>query len=444
MEKAFWNAFLLWHSRGEHKLPYLPLEKIIAIQNRRVRSIVRHAYETVPYYKRAMDESGLKPEDFRTAEDLSKLPLLTSDHYSDDPQQFLSRSRYIRNSGLGIHSTGTTGMPRVIYHNKKAMFLNQAAGQRQREVLSHWTGGKLGYREMTICIPGGGNPLQVRRFFAGQSWIPKSIDLERDFLYIGTPYEESWRRLNAFKPDVILGTGSYIGYLFRWAHERNLQIHRPRAVWYGADAMPDFDRRLLEEELCVPVVSTYQTVESRRLAFQCERREGFHICLDLAAVRIVDARGNTLGPGGRGEIVISNLINRATVLLNYKLGDIVTLGSSPCTCGRTLPVLEKIDGRSGDWILSPDGEKLHFYNFIGPLQNVPGVVQVQLIQKEVSRFHILVVKHKGADWPAARDGLNGVMRAVLGDGISLEVEQVNAIPYGPGGKIRPVLSMCRG
>ena len=131
---------------------------------------------------------------------------------------------------------------------------------------------------------------------------------------------------------------------------------------YGADRLSDADRLLIETEFGVPVLSTYQAVEALRIAFQCERRHVFHMSLDQVAVRVVDANGKALGPGSTGEIVISNLTNRATVLLNYKLGDVVTLGGSPCPCGRSLPTIERIEGRADDLIVLPGGQRAHCWS----------------------------------------------------------------------------------
>lgn len=102
-----------------------------------------------------------------------------------------------------------------------------------------------------------------------------------------------------------------------------------------------------------------EQTEALHIAFQCGRPEGFHISLDLVTVReIVDA-GNTLGPGGTGDIVISNLTNRATLLLIYKPGAVVTLGQGPCPCGRTLPTVARIEGRADDLAIQPGGQKIH-------------------------------------------------------------------------------------
>ena len=74
MQKAFWNLFVLWHARHEAGVSFWPLERILQIQNRRIRAMVRHAYDTVPFYGSVMRQAKLRPEEFKTADDLTKLP----------------------------------------------------------------------------------------------------------------------------------------------------------------------------------------------------------------------------------------------------------------------------------------------------------------------------------------------------------------------------------
>jgi len=109
------------------------------------------------------------------------------------------------------------------------------------------------------------------------------------------------RRINEFRPDLLAGYGSHLGALLRWAWEQGRDLHRPRVIWYGADAMPPADRDLIEHRLGVPVLSTYQADEALRIGFQCERREGFHLSLDDVAVRVVRPDGRPAGPGEQGK-----------------------------------------------------------------------------------------------------------------------------------------------
>jgi len=437
--KAYWSLFTFWNVRDEKKIAYHPLEEVISIQNRRVRAIVAHAYETVPYYREVMDSSGLTPGDFRTADDLSRLPILSGPQLISAPERFLS-NRYARGRNLQLRSTGSTGPPKYVYYDPVALFLAMAHGHRRRVALAHYVGRSFGYKQMSARSPQGVVSL-LMDYFQAHAWIPRKVDLKRCNLSTRDSFEENIARINAFKPDVFTTFGSYAGAIFRRAWEAGLYIFRPKVVLYGGDAMAPENRRLIETEFRVPVLSSYQAVEALNLAYQCERREGLHIHLDELAVRVVDSNGNTLGPETPGEIVISNLTNRATVLLNYKLGDLVRLNSLPCPCGRTLPTLELLEGRTGDMVILPEGRALPADEVLAPLLYVPGIVQVQLTQEELRHFSLLAVCAAVADWEQVRQGLDSALRSELGDEITVEIMRVDAIPPGPGGKVSPFVLM---
>src|ERR1700690_1549032 len=107
--KSYWSAFVLWNLRREADLPFWPLESVLGIQNRRIRSIVKHAYEYGPFYRDAMLKGGLRPEDLRTAQDLERLPLVSKDQLVHEPERFRSRYYQDRN-GLTLRSSGPTGL----------------------------------------------------------------------------------------------------------------------------------------------------------------------------------------------------------------------------------------------------------------------------------------------------------------------------------------------
>ena len=438
LSRIYWNAFTLWHARSEARLPYLPLERIEAIQNRRVRAIVAHAYRTVPYYRRVMDEAGLRPEDFQTAADLARLPILTGRQLAADPADFRS-TRHPDERSFPVSTSGTSGYAKKLHYDPGALFLALAHGHRQRIVLAQFVGRTFGYREMNISRPDNVGA-QMRAFYEARSWVPRRMDFQRRGLAPVHSCAESVAQINAFSPDVLLGYGSYIGLIFRWAWEHSVPIHRPRVVWYSSDHMPEADRRLLEEQFGVPVFSTYQAIESLRIGYQCERRHGWHVNLDRVAIRVVDGSGNAVAPGDTGEMIISNLTNRATVLLNYQLGDVVTLGRSACPCGRSLPTIERIDGRADDMVIRPGGRVIHGLVVMAGLSEMPGVAQAQVIQEAVQRFRVRVVRAGESDWALVQRQIAATLRARLGDDITLEVEPVDALSQEPGGKVRSVIS----
>ncbi|MRR57265.1 MAG: phenylacetate--CoA ligase family protein [Deltaproteobacteria bacterium] len=438
IEKIFWNCFTVWHARHEGALPFWSRERLAELQGRRVRSMVAHAYASVPFYREVMDRRGLKPGDFRTADDLAKLPLISGEDLADGPERFLSRD-YAGERSFCLATSGTSGRAKHVRYNPEALFLMMACGHRQRTVLAHFLGKKFGYREMVVA-PHVSVGFQLREFYQARSWIPRRVDFTRGELPIVVRLEDSIRKLNSFKPELLRGNGSYIGVVFRRAHELRLAIHRPKAILYGATPIADYDRSLIETEFGIPVVSSYQSTEALRIAYQCERKEGFHINMDHTAVRVIDARGEAAGPGESGDVVISNLVNRATVLLNYKQGDMAAMGRENCPCGRSLPTIERLQGRSGCIFRLPGDRIIHGVLLMEELQAIRGVAQLQIIQGDLRTFLVRVVCCSGAEWPTTRERVRAVTLSILGADIALELVPVDCIPLEPGGKIRPIIS----
>ena len=438
--RLYWTAFTAWHARHERTLPYWSAERLKRLQDRRVRAIARHAYRTVPFYRRAMDDQGLSPHDIRTAADLAELPTVTTDDYARDPRSFQS-SAFRGRRVFEAFTSGTSGHPRVIPFDTACLFRSLAARHRQRVVVTTFTGRTFGYSEMAV-----GSALtlskRLREFYEANSCFPRQVDFDhRWLLSFGNPAERI-EELNRARPDVLRGYGSFIGLLYRWAYEHGLEIHRPTLVWYGGDRLLDADRLLIAGHYGIPVRSSYQTTEALVIAYQCELGAGFHVAPDHVAVRVIDERGANVGPGGSGEILVSNLVNRATVLLNHRLGDLVTLGDGPCPCGRTGATIAHIEGRADDYVLHPNGTILHSMIAIGKLQLVPGMLQQQLHQEELTRFVVRAVLRPGADAETVRAGIDAAMRETYGDDVVTLIEFTDVIPAEPSGKFKLVSSRC--
>jgi len=407
----------------------------MALQSWRLRAIARHAWERVPYYREWMRQVGAQPGDFRSADDLRRMPLVDKLALTLDPDQFAAEG-YQRRDGLTLWSSGTSGRRRRFRYDSGALFQALAAGRRQRMALGHFVGKEAGYREAVFNRQGGAGE-QLRRFWEDRMMMPGQVELTRRRFDLALPFEDLLVGVNEFKPEVFRGIGSHLGAFLRWVAETGRRIEKPKVVTYGADAMPKADRRIIEEHLGIPVVSKYQAVEALHIGFGCEARQGFHISTDQVAVRVVDSAGRDVGPGERGELILTNLINRAMVVMNYRLGDLVTLAVRPCPCGRTLPLIQDIDGRLDDLIARPGGTRLHALSILPGLQAIEGVRQVQVIQEELEKFRLRVVWARGCE---ERPGeLVRRLTAVLGESIRVAVEPVEMLEQEPSGKVRSVL-----
>jgi len=439
--RLLWNAYLAWHMAGQAGFPFKPLATIKEIQSRRVRKMVGHAYRTVPYYRETMDRLGLKSGDFRKAEDLAKLPLIEPSRLQHDPEYFTSTARPARRY-LRLHTGGSTGDPRSVYHTPEAILQNAAHGERERCVLTSLVGKRFGYRETVIASPNcTAHKLQL--FAKSHALMPHRLQIHRQYISLMDPTEKNIRLINQFRPDVIQSYGSYLEILFSHLADTGEFFHRPKVIAFSSDGLADSVRRLIQERFGIPVFSTYQANEALKLGFECERHRGLHLNVDLYPVRIVDASGQELPVGEEGEVVVSNLVNAATVLLNYRLGDIAAFLPETCRCGRSLPLLSFIPGRCDDLITLPSGRIIH-PQAVRTLFTVEDQVwQYQVVQHSTTRFSLNIVASRAADRQKLKERVAARFLERFGSEARADISFVDAIDRTAGGKSRPVISMIR-
>ncbi len=430
------NTLYLWLlSRVERRVPFWPPERIVRLQQRRLQATVRHAYATVPFYRQVMDERGLRPADLQSVEDLARLPLIDDADLRYRPEQFVS-SRYDLQSCFEMHTSGTqTGLPTSIYCDRASTLRMLACHERHRTVLNRLVGQGWGQVQLYILIPTS-TTLDVRAFWDAQTLTPRGL-AHRQYVSSSLPLDRVIDKMNEIRPVVVFSLGSYADQFARYVADRSLDVALPRVWMYGGDMLSLKGRELLEVHLGCRVYSTYQASETGRLGFQCERCQGFHLNIDLCAVRLVDEEGRTVPPGERGEVVISNLHNRAMVLLNLRLGDLAVLSPEPCPCGRSLPVLERLEGKRSEAIYLPDTRSLSVYQVenacAAPLR---ATLASQLVQPTADRLTWRVVPLPGADQTALRQQLIVTTTTFLDNQVQVEVEFVPEIARTPGGKLR--------
>jgi phenylacetate-CoA ligase len=431
------TANIAWRTLRERRIPYLPLETLIRLQSDRVRAIVRHAYETVPFYREAMDERRLRPQDFRTASDLAQLPIVDGSAVQERPEQFASSAR----KGVqSLHSTGTAGLGRrCVLWNDDALLGQVATGGRDRAVLYGLLGKHWGLRRLSL-FPAESTTRATLRYQHGRIHVPRFVRQTR-YVPLGASYDDVVEEINRFRPEVVYSYGSIAEHLCRYVADRGMVFRAPRVWVYGADRLSEEGRSLIRERWGCGILSTYQSVEGGRMGFLCERDEGFHLNVDVCAIRIVDRDGRDVPAGESGEVVISNLVNRATVLLNYRQSDRGALAApAPCRCGRTLPLLERLEGRTSEVLRLADGREVLDNALAHACKEVlKGIIQYQIVEERRGSFRWRIVPATGVD----REPLVAALRArafdVLGPRDDLTIEIVDRIEVPEGGKLLRVV-----
>jgi phenylacetate-CoA ligase len=330
-------------------------------------------------------------------------------------------------------------MPLAIACDARALFHSAAESQRERDVLAPLVGRRCGYREALIAPPVCATN-EVRQFCYTHAWFPHRTPVHRVWLSLLEPPERVLADLNHFQPDVIHAYGSYLAILFRHLHETGAPFHRPRAILYGSDGLADPVRSLIAEEFGIPVFSVYGAIEAFRIAFECEQHTGQHVNAEWYPVRIVDPDGRPLPPGEEGQVVLSNLVNRATVLLNYRQGDLASLLPEPCPCGRALPLMSFLNGRRDDMLHLPGGRVIHPMALRLVMIEGPPVWEYQIVQETPRRFALRVIPAPGSSHTELPATLSRSFAELLGQDVQMDIRIVESLERTPAGKHRTVIT----
>lgn len=424
---------LFLDAQVQRRVPFFPQRVLLAMQSRRVSNIVRHAYQAVPFYRQAMEERGLRPADIRTAAEIKLLPLIDKRVVQDNAAQFQSRLADPA-AGLAIGSSKGTSTN----WTSRSVWRGLAIAERERAVWLPLTGRRLGCKQLHLLAPGS-STMSVRSFWDKESLSPRWIS-QKYYADPFLPYEEIVRMLDDLKPDIVFSYGSYIEHFFRFLIDTGASPRLPRVWYYGADTLSRQWRDVVEHRFGVKVYSSYATTETGRVGFECERGNGLHLNMDFVALRLVDESGSDVPAGHVGEVVVSNLHNTATVLLNYRLGDLGEMSGESCSCGRNLPVLRELHGRVSQSIQLADGRSVTSGAFLGKFRNQLSTVRrAQAVSAGPGRICWRIVPGRGNDPVILEREILVRCREVFGSALQATVEFVDDIPTAPGGKYEAVV-----
>lgn len=429
------NLVVLAHARGQRAAAYRPVRRWEADRDARIASTVRFAARTVPFYRRLFAGAGIDPRGIESPEGLDALPLLDKQTVRSDPDAFVSRSLRGTRS-VPFVTSGSTGEPLRVHHDLVSLLANMAYGERARK--TRGLGGGRSPRMVSFSREAGTGD-KVHALYRKWTYVPHRP--ERIHGRIDRPFQEAIELINRHRPDVVTGYGSFLEALYRFIVANGIDVHRPARIGYFSDGMSAAGRQLITRALGVPILSNYTAIECFKIGFTCEAESGFHVHADVCHLRIVDENGGDVPAGGSGEIVISNLLNRGSVLLNYRLGDLGRMATDPCPCGRTFPVLAELEGRKEDLLFLDTDRVIHPRALWSVFSQLPDVVQYQLIQHGRRTFELHVVTRDAASSLEMAGLAAAGMRQLLGD-VEIDVVAGQEPLTGPGGKVRPAISLC--
>lgn len=434
----------LEYLRDLRQTQFDPPEVVRARQLAALKVQLRHAYDTVPYYRAAWRKAGVHHEDVRSLADFAAFPILTKADIRTHEHELISTA--FDAAKLRVKRTsGSTGVPLTIRIDEPAVQWKTACTIRSDE----WSGWKLGQRVAKVW----GNPEyqhfglkgRLRNFFFDRAVYLDTLNLTDERI------AEFAATIRRHRPGLIFGHAHSLYLLACSLKKSGVTDIRPNGIISTAMLLHDWQRTVIEQVFDCPVTNRYGCEEVSLIASECELHQGLHINADSVYTEVgscggevvnhLDSNLTTSQPyNPTGKLLVTDLTNRAMPLIRYQIGDVVVGSDRVCRCGRGLPVLERIEGREADYVLTPSGALI---SGISLTENfallIPGTAQVQIIQESLHflRVRLVADAHFG---DASRRQIAKLVADTFGPSVRFEVELVDAIPQEPSGKYRFCIS----
>ena len=406
--------------------------EIEAYQDAQIERLVRHAFDTVPYYRRVMEERGLTPSGITSRDDLVKLPVLTKEVVRANHRDLLSdahRGRRLR----ARRTSGSTGTALQVPAPKEAVAFQWAVWWRHR-----W---RFGVQPLTWHVNFSGRPvvpsaqkrppywrwnMPMRQLLVGMQQV-KRANIASLAVRIDDPRFGFWS-----------GVPSIIHPFVEFLEAEGVVLnHPPRVVFTGAEPTEHFQRAAIKRVTGAIVTDQYGFAEGCGNASRCEHGH-YHEDWEFGVLEAVGSEG--LGNGDvRGKVVATGFANPAFPLIRYEVGDAAVWKPTEfrCSCGRASRVIERIDGRLEDYVVTPEGTRVRRFSYLFKKSHT--IREAQVVQERQGRITIRYVPRTRV----ASDDLEAIRRKVsewISPTLAVEFEEVGEIPRGAGGKFKAVLS----
>ncbi|MBL8472257.1 MAG: phenylacetate--CoA ligase family protein [Rhodocyclaceae bacterium] len=408
-----------------------PAERIRAMQAERLRNFLCDIGRHVPYYRELFAARGFDPASVRDAADLAALPALTKSiiRAQGDAMKAVDAgpmSRY--NTG------GSSGEPLIFYIGKARKSHDVAAKWRA----TRWWSVDIGDPEIVLW----GSPIELGaqdrvkavRDRLLRTWLLPAFEMS------DAKVDGFLERIIGLRPRHLFGYPSAFAHIAARARARKLRMDQLgiRVVFVTSEKLYDHQRKLIEETFGCPVANGYGGRDAGFLAHQCPHGR-MHLTAEDIVVEILDADGNPQPAGVAGEITVTHCATRDFPFLRYRTGDVGVLSDEKCPCGRGLPILADVQGRTTDFVVAQDGTVMHGLALIYTVRDLPGVEKFKIIQHALDHTEVQLVTGP-AFAVESEERIRRDYAARLGAGVKITLTRVADIAPERSGKFRYVVS----
>lgn len=428
------GVFYRKHFAEAEKTQWYSNERLLEIQIERTRAFLSFAEENSPYFNSLFQQRGFKPAGFSNLDALARLPILSKPTLRSNLERIISPA-YRDGDAHWVNTSGTTGLG-LRFPETWECFQREYAVRFHNY---HCGGIEVGDR-WAFCA---GHPVAEPERDRPPFWVH---DRANNWLLMSSCHltEKNLRhyvdQLERFRPDMIGGYPSSV-YMLALANQAFGRRIKPRAVYTASETLLDFQRQAIEASFGCRAHTYYGNGERCGFVGECPEG-GLHVKMDHSLIEFLDDEDQPAAPGQPARMICTGFGNYATPLIRYDIGDVAVVAENQkCACGRGGLLLERLEGRVEDYVVTPDGR------FVGRLDHLfkdAHTVQMgQIVQEEVSRIVIRIVREPGYG-AADEAAILKEARVRLGSGIQIDFEYVTDIERSRTGKFRFIISRLKG
>lgn len=409
----------------------LSLAELEEVQAERLRKLVRHAYNNVPYYRRVFEERRLTPADIQTPDDLYKLPVLTKQavrQFADDLRaRNVSRHQY----RIG-HTGGSTGIPLKLLLDRSCILFDHVLIHRHWSWAGFRPGNRIAIlRGLTLVSPNEHSG-KYWRFDWGENRIYLS-----GFHLSGNVMTYYVQKLQTWKPKFIAAYPSSLYAIARFMRYQSVRIP-VEAVFTSSEKLTQLEREVIEERFQCRVWDRYGTGERLVVTQQCEYGR-YHQNVEFGVLQVDSPLGQPAQIGRKGAFILTGLTNFSMPLIRYAIQDVGSLVDDKCPCGRSSPLAGPVEGRKDDVIVTADGRLMPRAGLDQIHEFVQSIERCQLVQRQIGEVTIRVQPRPNFNQADSAE-LVRQLRKRLGSGTAISIELVEKIELTATGKQRFIVS----
>jgi len=422
----------LAYARELERTQFLPHEVLLELQWKRLSDMLRFAHAHNDFYQRRFEAVGLRPMDIMSPKDMLLLPELTKQEIRAHINEMISDGYRMENL-MHFKTGGSTGMAMDIYLTEECSELRNACARRH----DRWSGWNPGEPIGAVW----GNPVRAVTMKAKlRDWLLNPM------IYLDTMQvtDESVRRFardwSKLRPTLLYGHAHSLFILAEYIQRLGIDTIRPRGILSTSMMLMPHERRAIEKVFGIPVTDRYGCEEVSLIGSECEYHKGMHLNIEHLYIEFINEGGSPAGPGEMGTIVVTDLMNKAMPFIRYRVEDMGVPASGQCACGRGLPLMDRVVGRTADFLVRRDGARVAGVSLIeNTLTKIPGIYQMQIVQEKIDCIVLNVVPGAGYGFAAAKELIDYFQGQF--PGAFVELKTMDRMVPEASGKYR--FSICR-